>query len=236
MRFAGLVPASLVDYPGHVAVTLFTAGCPLRCPYCHNPELVVGPLSGRPLPADDVLAFLQRRRPLLSHLCVTGGEPTLHRDLPEFLAAVRHLGYAIKLDTNGGSPDALVGLLRAGLCDYVAMDVKTVWDRYPELGGAVDPAAHRRSALAIRALAPDYEFRTTVVPGLVGHDDVRTIATDLAGARRYALQQFDPARPLLDPDWKAVRPVPAAVLRAWADEVAPYFVEPVIVRNLGVWV
>jgi pyruvate formate lyase activating enzyme len=232
VRFAGLVPLSLVDYPGHAAVTVFTAGCPLRCPYCQNPRLVVGPFPP-PLPEEEVLAFLRRRRPHLHHLVVSGGEPTLHAGLADFLGRARRLGYAVKLDTSGSRPDVLAGLLAAHLCDYVAMDVKTRWARYGELGAAADPEAHRRAAGLVRALAPDYEFRTTVVPGLVGLEDLRAIASELAGSRRFVLQQFVPGPHLLDPTWGAVAPSPDATLRAWAEELRGYFVEPVGVRGVG---
>lgn len=233
MTFAGMVRTSLVDFPGHVAVTVFTAGCHLRCPYCHNPGLVVGPPPGRPLEAAEVLAFLERRRGLTPYLCVTGGEPTLHRGLGAFLAAAKGMGFTIKLDTSGSHPDALAALLRDGRCDYVAMDVKTSWHRYPELGGTrTDPELYRRSAGVVRALAADYEFRTTVVPGLVSHEDVLGIGQALAGARRYVLQQFVATRETLDSNWQQVQPYRAATLIAWAADVTPYFQEPVSVRNL----
>jgi pyruvate formate lyase activating enzyme len=233
VTFAGIVPASLVDFPGHVAVTVFVAGCNLRCPYCHNPGLVTGARTGRPWAEGEVLELLRRRQGVLSHLCVSGGEPTLQPGLPAFLAAVRGLGVRVKLDTNGSAPARLEALLRAGLCDYVAMDVKTAWARYGELGGPGAPAAaYRRSAALVRALAPDYEFRTTVVPGLVGHAEVRAIARDLTGARRYVLQQFVARGPLLDPRWAGVAPYPPATLRQWAAEVSPCFQEPVVVRNV----
>lgn len=233
MTFAGMVRASLVDYPGHVAVTVFAAGCNLRCPYCHNPALVTGRAAGPALGGDQVLAFLWRRRGALGHLCVSGGEPTLHRDLPPFLRAAKDMGYRVKLDTNGSEPERLEALLRERLCDYVAMDVKTRWHRYSELGGTgPPPEAYRRSAAVVRARAPDYEFRTTVVPGVVDRQDVLEIARDLAGARRYVLQQFVAGRRLLDPRWEGVRPYDAATLLRWAEEVSRYFAEPVAVRNL----
>ena len=231
MMFAGLAPASLVDYPGHLATTLFLPGCNLRCGYCHNPTLVQGPPTGRPLSVREVLGFLAGRTRLIRHICVTGGEPTMHPELAAFLAACRERGFGIKLDTNGARPGAVVALLRGGLCDYVAMDVKTAWARYPEIG-ARDPGPYRESVAGIRALAPDYEFRTTVAPGLVGPVELRSIATALAGARRYVLQQFQAQGPLLEGRWSGVAPHDPELLRAWAAELRPYFQEPVAVRNV----
>lgn len=231
MTFAGLVPVSLVDFPGHVATTLFTQGCNLRCGYCHNPTLVQGPPAGRPLPAPEVLATLERRRRLVRHVCVTGGEPTLQPGLTAFLAALKERGFTVKLDTNGARPDVIAGCLRLGLCDFVAMDVKTAWSRYGELGaGAAAP--YRRTAETLRASAPDYEFRTTAAPGLVEEADVLAIGAALRGARRYALQQLSRRGPWLDPAWAAVPPHPAERLRGWAEALEGYFQEPVQLRNL----
>lgn len=233
MTVAGVVPASLLDYPGHVAVTLFVAGCNLRCPYCHNPALVLGGATTQEMSAAVVLAFLRKRRTLVDHVCVTGGEPTLRPDLLPFLEAIKDLGYTVKLDSNGSRPEVLTCALRRRLVDYVAMDIKTAFARYAALGGTQpDSAVYAQSVAVIRAAAPDYEFRTTVVPGLVERDDVLGIARALRGARRYALQQFVGRRPLLDPNWSDLRPHPANVLRAWAREAAAEFGGPVELRNL----
>ncbi len=231
MTFAGLVPVSLVDFPGHVATTLFTQGCNLRCGYCHNPTLVQGPPPGRPLPAPEVLATLERRRRLVRHVCVTGGEPTLQPGLTAFLTALKERGFTVKLDTNGVRPDVVADCLRLGLCDFVAMDIKTAWSRYDELG-AGDAAPYRRTADTLRASAPDYEFRTTAAPGLVEEADVLAIGAALRGARRYALQQLSRRGPWLDPAWAAVTPHPAERLRGWAKALEGCFQEPVQLRNL----
>ena len=230
MTIAGLVPVSLVDYPGHVAVTLFSAGCDLRCPFCHNPDLVTS-RPRTPVAVADVLDLL-RRRPAVTHVCVSGGEPTLHPDLPQLLGAIKDLGRSVKLDTCGSRPERLAQVLRAGLCDYVAMDIKTSWDRYPELG-PIPGATCARSADLVRTLAPDYEFRTTVYPAVVDHAAVGSIATDIAGARRYALQQFVAGPRLLDAQAAATAPYPASTLDAWAREFSPLFSEPIQVRNTG---
>ncbi|CAB1127685.1 Ribonucleotide reductase of class III (anaerobic), activating protein [Candidatus Hydrogenisulfobacillus filiaventi] len=231
ITLAGLVPLSLVDVPAHPAVTLFTQGCNLRCPYCQNARLVTGHPEQPPLDPGAALAFLRRRRPVLQDVCLTGGEPTLQPGLEAFLADIKALGYRVKLDTNGSRPDVLERLLAHGLADYVAMDVKTRWDFYYRVGAA-DSAPFRASAALIREQAPDYEFRTTLVPRIVDGADLLAVAHDLAGSRRYVLQQFLPQGSLLDPAWSAVTPYPEAAVRAWAQALRPYYGE-VELRNLG---
>lgn len=231
MIFAGAVPASLVDFPGHVATTLFTAGCNLRCPYCHNSSLVEGPPPERPLSATEAFAFLEGRSRLIRHVCITGGEPTLHSGLIAFCEVLKQRGFGIKLDTNGARPSVVDELLRLGLCDYIAMDVKTAWHRYGEIG-AKNPAPYRQTVDLIRTSAPDYEFRTTAAPGLVEETDVFAIADSLRGARRYVLQQFSARGRMLDPMWDGAQPHPPTRLRAWAEALAGWFQEPVLVRNV----
>jgi pyruvate formate lyase activating enzyme len=226
MRVAGFVPASLVDWPGRLCATIFLAGCDLRCPFCHNPQLVRG--RGEDLALEPVLAAVAARP--IRHVCVSGGEPTLHPDLGSLLRALRELGCAVKLDTHGGHPERLEAVV--DLCDYVAMDVKTRWERYAEVG-APSPLPFQRSVDLIRRRARDYEFRTTAVPGLVEEEDARAIAAALHGARRWVLQQFRPQPPLLDPAWETRRPHPGPVLRRWAEELRAHFELPVGLRGVG---
>lgn len=231
MLFAGLVPVSLVDFPGHVATTLFTQGCNLRCGWCHNPLLVEGPPAERPLSATDALSFLGKRKRLVQHVCITGGEPTLHRGLIPFLQALREQGFHVKLDTNGGRPDVVAEVLRQGLVDWISMDLKTTWARYAELGAKRwEPFA--QTVEWIRSKAPEYEFRTTVVPGLVGAEEIFAVGGSIRGARRYALQQFSTASRMLDPAWTSVEPYPPERLYAWARAMDGWFQEPVQVRNV----
>jgi pyruvate formate lyase activating enzyme len=190
MDIHGLQKLTLLDYPGHVACTLFLGGCDLRCPYCHNAELIDG--TARPLFTDaEVLDFLRKRRGLLDGVAITGGEPLL-RDLAPLLTEIRALGYPVKLDTNGTHPQRLRALLEAGLLDYVAMDVENAPARYAETVGlpAFDLGPVRDSVALLRELAPDYEFRTTAVAEL--HDDKSfpAIGELIAGARRWFLQPF----------------------------------------------
>ncbi|MCD5416615.1 anaerobic ribonucleoside-triphosphate reductase activating protein [Candidatus Bipolaricaulota bacterium] len=206
MKFAYLLPTTLTDYPGMIAALAYTAACNFRCPFCHNSELVLPKQSKRLnlLPEKEVLYFLRERQGFLDGLVITGGEPTLHHDLPEFIARVKRLGLLVKLDTNGSRPEMLDDLLRAHLIDYVAMDVKCSPARYDELTGVhVDMEAIERSIALIIARAPDYEFRTTVAPTM-SEADIKGLVPLLSGAKRYFLQQFvvPSDKELVDPGWR----------------------------------
>lgn len=190
MLIHGLQKMTLLDFPGRVACTVFLGGCDLRCPYCHNAELIDG---SAPAVMDDgeLLAFLKKRVGLLDGVAVTGGEPLL-RDIAPLLREVRALGYAVKLDTNGTHPARLRALLDEGLVDYVAMDVKNSPERYAETVGVagLDLAPIRESAALLMEGRVDYEFRTTVCRELHDDDSIRGVGEFLAGARRIFLQPF----------------------------------------------
>lgn len=190
MTFTGWQRLSLIDYPGKVAAVVFTAGCNLRCPFCHNPELVTG-APAESFTGDEVLAHLHARRGRLDGLVVTGGEPLLHAGLPAFLRRVREAGFLVKLDTNGTLPGPLAAVLDERLADFVAMDIKAPPDKYARLAGtAVDPAAIRESIRLIRNAGIDHLFRTTAVRPLLTADDLREIAAWLEDPGHYRLQPF----------------------------------------------
>lgn len=181
---------SLLDYPGKVAAVVFTQGCPFRCPYCHNPELVPADRPGA-IGEDEVLARLGRDRALLDGVCVTGGEPTTHPDLPEFLARLKALGLAVKLDTNGTHPRMVERCLARGLVDCFAMDVKHRWERYAEVIGAQARAAIplcKETFALIQGSGVDHEFRTTAYPGAHAAEDLLAIASYLRPGERYFVQ------------------------------------------------
>jgi pyruvate formate lyase activating enzyme len=195
VKLAGLQKTTLIDFPGKVACTVFTRGCNLRCPYCHNPELISGDPNGDDLPTEsDFFSFLESRRGLLDGVCITGGEPTIQPDLAGFAARIRGLGFLVKLDTNGTRPQTLKALLEEGLLDFVAMDVKTTKEDYGrELGFDGDAGVIAESIGIVKNSGVGYEFRTTVVPGLVGEEELCEIGRMIAGngpAARYALQNF----------------------------------------------
>lgn len=191
MDIHGLQKLTLLDYPGKVACTVFLGGCDFRCPYCHNWELVDG--SYPPIMAEqELFSFLKKRQGLLDGVCVTGGEPLLRRELPEFLRKIRNLGYLIKLDTNGSHPERLRQLLAEGLVDYVAMDIKNSRARYGETIGHpdFDIAPIQESVRLLMEGTVDYEFRTTVLSQFHDEEAFRDIAGWLSGARRCFLQPF----------------------------------------------
>lgn len=191
MKIHGLQKMTLLDFPGKVACTVFLGGCDFRCPYCHNFELVDGSAPAI-MEEGELFAFLEKRRGLLDGVAITGGEPTLRSDLPELMRAIRDMGYAVKLDTNGGHPDRLAAILGAGLADYVSMDIKNSPEKYARTVGldAIDLAPIRESARLLMAGEADYEFRTTVVDELHDAADFEAIGQWIAGAKRYFLQAF----------------------------------------------
>ena len=191
MKLHGLQKMTLLDFPGRVACTVFLGGCDFRCPYCHNFELADG--SAPPVMDDgELFAFLEKRRGLLDGVAITGGEPCLQPDLPELMARIRDMGFAVKLDTNGGHPALLARILEAGLADYVAMDIKNSPEKYARTAGLarLDLGPIRESVGLLMAGSADYEFRTTVVDELHEAADFEVIGAWIAGAKHYFLQAF----------------------------------------------
>ena len=191
MKLHGLQKMTLLDFPGHVACTVFLGGCDFRCPFCHNFELVDGTA---PAVMDDTefFAFLEKRHGLLDGVAITGGEPCLHPDLPALIRRIREMGFGVKLDTNGHHPAMLRELLEEGLVDYVAMDIKNSPEHYTRTVGlhALDLEPVRESVQLLMSGGTDYEFRTTVVEELHAEEDFRAIGEWIRGAKRYFLQPF----------------------------------------------
>ena len=193
MLIAGLQKLTLLDYPGRVACTVFTGGCNFRCPFCHNAPLVLPEkLAGDADGEETVLQFLKRRQGVLEGVAITGGEPLLHPDMPDFLRKIRAMGYKIKLDTNGSFPERLAALVEEGLVDRVAMDVKNAPALYARTVGleALDLDALTRSRDFLLQGRVDYEFRTTVVRSLHTAESLKEAAVWVRGAREYYLQQY----------------------------------------------
>lgn len=190
MHIAGINKNTLLDYPGKVAATVFTGGCNLRCLFCQNSSLVDGLIPE--IKEEDVIAFLEKRRSVLSGVCISGGEPTLQPDLAGFIDKIRSLGYDVKLDTNGTMPDILRKLADEKLLNYIALDIKTGRKKYRELCNVdVDLESINESVeLLLNGNFPDYEFRTTVVAEYFDKEDATDIGKWLAGGRRYFLQNF----------------------------------------------
>ena len=190
----------MIDYPGKVACVVFLSGCNFTCPYCHNPALVGGAAPGPPAVTEAALfAFLSARRSFLDGVVVSGGEPTLHDDLPALCARVKALGYPVKLDTNGSRPGMLSALVRRGLVDYLAMDVKTDPFAYaPLIHTGIAPETLLTSIRGIMASGLPYEFRTTCIRPLVDEEILAGVCRRIQGAEQYILQQFHDAE-VLDP-------------------------------------
>ena len=197
MKISGLQKLTLLDFPGRVACTVFLGGCNLRCPFCHNSQLLGGDAEEL-MDSGALLDFLRKRQGVLDGVCITGGEPTLHADLPELLRSIRALGYAIKLDTNGTNPSMLRRLIDEGLVDYVAMDVKNGPDHYAETVGieGFSLAAIEESIRILLEDKTDYELRTTVVLPLHSEDSIAAMSAWLTAlgdgkkAKRLYLQPF----------------------------------------------
>lgn len=221
MNIHGLQKLTLLDYPGKVACTVFLAGCNLRCPFCHNSELIDAGTATPVMDDAGLLDFLKKRQGMLDGVAFTGGEPLLRPDLPELLRAVHALGYPVKLDTNGTLPDRLERVISDGLVDYVAMDVKNSPARYAETCGVdeMDLSPVYASIELLLTSPTDYEFRTTVMDEL--HDDASfaAIGPMIAGAKRYFLQPFKDRDTVLFAGFHAPG---EETLRRWAELVKPY--------------
>ena len=223
MRLAHYEPLSLSDFPGRLAATVFTVGCNFACPYCHNPELVTAREDTPQLTEEAFFAFLERRRGKLNGVCITGGEPTLHTDLPGFVDRIRALSYAVKLDTNGSNPEMLGRLLETSSLDYVAMDVKAPASRYSDVTG--NPYALALAETSIRLLADRdtvHEYRTTILPLLFSEVDIDHIARMLPPGSRYVIQNFVPTK-TLDPNLVHARGFASGDLEAIVDHMRLHY-------------
>ena len=205
MNIYGFQTLTLLDYPGFVACTVFLGHCNFRCPFCQNGNLVLHPEREPLIDEETVFSHLEKRKGLLDGVCITGGEPTLESELPDFLGKVREMGYRIKLDTNGYRPEVLKSLAEAGLVDYVAMDIKNSPDRYGETAGLADLDVLRiqESVEFLMRGAVDYEFRTTVARELHGRAEFERIGKWLAGCRKYCLQNYRESEFVLQPVFSA---------------------------------
>ena len=191
MLIHGLQKMTLLDFPGRVACTVFLGGCDFRCPFCHNYELASGEAKAV-MDDSELLSFLRKRQGLLDGVAITGGEPCLHKGLPDLLSRIRELGFATKLDTNGYHPAMLKHIIDADLVDYVAMDIKNSPEKYARTCGVdrIDMGPITESIAILKDAAPDYEFRTTVVAELHEAADFHAMGKLIEGAKRYFLQAF----------------------------------------------
>lgn len=192
MVIGGLQKMTLLDYPGKIACTVFLPGCNLRCPYCHNSALVIPEKLTEGFPQEELLTFLQKRQGKLDGVCITGGEPTIHRELPQLIRRIKDLGFLVKLDTNGSNPGMLEDLIREGLIDYAAMDIKNSPAWYQKTCGGIsilEPAG--KSLELLKTDAIDYELRTTVCKPLHDSASMESLGQWIQGAKRYFIQNFE---------------------------------------------
>ena len=195
MEFGGFEKFTLIDYPTKVAAMVYTIGCPFRCPYCHNPELVDETCTTR-IDEKAILDFLDGRKGMLDALVITGGEPTMHGEkLISFMREVKHRGFLVKLDSNGVDPDFLQKVLDEKLVDYIAMDIKSPLSKYSQtVTRPVDLEAIKKSIEIIKTSGIEYEFRTTIVKSMLSMEDIEQIGKEIQGAKAYYLQKFIPTK------------------------------------------
>lgn len=230
MQIHGYNKLTLLDYPGHLASTIFLGGCNMRCPFCHNATLVLDPTSQPVIPIEEILSNLNKRKNMLEGVCVTGGEPTLYSDLPELIKEIKALGYKVKLDTNGTNPDMLKHLTESGQIDYVAMDIKNSREKYGLTSGIPDisPEVIDESISYLLSAPIDYEFRTTVVKELHTKEDMLSIGHWIKGAKAYYLQAFMDSGDIISPGFSSYSP---EEMKEFASLLVPY-VDHVSLRGI----
>ena len=225
VEIKGLEKFAPKDFPGFIASTVFLGGCPFRCPFCHNSDLVLRPDNLTTIPMDFFLGFIDSREGWLEGVCVSGGEPLIHEDLDIFLSVLKQRNLRVKIDTNGSNPRHLKALIEKGLVDTVAMDVKAPLDKYSEAAGVdVETRAIQETIRLLKEAGVDYFFRTTVVPGLVEKKDIAQIGKMLQGSPSYQIQQFSPDNTLV-PEYRTRIPYTVEQLKAMKEIAEPYFRE-----------
>ncbi len=219
----------MLDYPGRVAASVFLGGCNFRCPFCQNGDLVLRPESQPVIGMPEVLGFLEKRKGILAGVCITGGEPAVSEGLADFIKAIKDMGFAVKLDTNGYEPEILGRLVEDGLLDYIAMDIKNSMERYGETAGIthLDAGRIRESIRIILGSGAEYEFRTTIVKEFHGEAELDAIGKEIRGAEKYFLQNYQESAGVIAPGFHAYG---REGLERLAECVRPY-VESVQLRN-----
>jgi pyruvate formate lyase activating enzyme len=225
IEIGGLQKTTLIDYPGRLAATVFLIGCNFRCPFCYSAELVLpDKIKNQPrLSQKDFFSFLRERKGLLDAITVCGGEPSLNKDLPFFLKKIKKLGYLVKLDTNGSNPVMLKKLIKEKLVDYVAMDIKGPKESYEKIAGkGVNVGNIEKSIDILKQNKVDYEFRTTIVPGIHSKEDIIRIAEWIGPAKKYYLQNFRPEK-TINPKLEKVKPYSKEFLSDIKKEISRFF-------------
>lgn len=225
LEIRGFVESSFLDWDGKLVSTLYVAGCNFRCPFCHNSGLIENPQDYEIIPLEKIEEFMLERKDFLDGICLTGGEPCMHkkRGLFEFLRHIRELGFQVKFDSNGTDPECLKDVIDQKLADYIAMDIKGPLDeRYDKLSGVkTDLSKIKRSIKIIRESGVPYEFRTTVVPTLIDTKDIEDIAKYITGAEKFVFQQFVAAH-TWDESFRSIKPYLREKLDEMVEAARPY--------------
>ncbi|BCJ96865.1 anaerobic ribonucleoside-triphosphate reductase activating protein [Anaerocolumna cellulosilytica] len=230
MQIHGFNKTTLLDYPGHLASTIFLGGCNFRCPYCHNASLVLSPFNQPAISKDEIFKILNKRKRILEGVCITGGEPTLYPELIDFIREIKSMGFKVKLDTNGSNPKLLSTLVSNGDIDYVAMDIKHSREKY-NLGTGISSLTVRSIAESIDYLltAPiTYEFRTTIVKELHSPEDLLAMGEWIKGAKAYYLQAYKDSGDVISPVYSSYS---KQELMTFRDLLLPY-AETVEIRGI----
>ncbi|MEA3379123.1 MAG: anaerobic ribonucleoside-triphosphate reductase activating protein [Nanoarchaeota archaeon] len=222
MKILGLKKTSLIDYPGKIVSTIFIGGCNFRCPFCHNPDLVFN--SAKEIDLNDIFLHLEKRKNLIDGVCITGGEPTIYPELQELLKKIKEKDFLIKLDTNGSNPKLLKQIIKEKLVDFIAMDIKSSFERYHEAAGTeVNLDAIKESITIIKDSNIAYEFRTTMVPKFISKNDFIKICEGLAGIKNFRIQQFNPNNEMIDSECKSLIPYSIETLKDLKEKAGKYF-------------
>ncbi|TKJ43072.1 anaerobic ribonucleoside-triphosphate reductase activating protein [Candidatus Aerophobetes bacterium Ae_b3b] len=224
MEFKGFIKTSVIEYPGKIVSLVFVGGCNFRCPFCQNPDLVLNPRSLPSTGEKEVIDHLLSRRKWLDGLVITGGEPMLEKDLPNFLSKIKKEGFLVEIETNGTNPGMLRDLVKRSLIDYLALDIKAPfeWEKYSKAAGIVDENLFGKVKESVKILSGsniDYELRTTVVPGLVDQEDLISIARSFGSVKKYVLQQFVP-KITLDKQYEKIKPYSKDKLEEMKEKIA----------------
>jgi pyruvate formate lyase activating enzyme len=222
-----IIESSFIDYPKKISMVVFTAGCNFRCHYCHNPELVNPELPF--MSEDKAIKKIESKKEWVDGIVITGGEPTMHADLPDFIRKIKKMGLLIKLDTNGTNPEMIELLINERLIDYIAMDVKAPLENYSKVTGSnFDTNIIKKSIELIKTSGIDYEFRTTILPKLFKEEDIMKLGYILNGANLLVLQSFKCGK-TLDPDYTTQPSYLKPQMEHFARIIKP-FIKSVILR------
>lgn len=225
MKFYGFLETSFLDWDGYISSVLFSSSCSFKCPFCHNPELVNNHESLKEIPLEDIQKFIFSRRDFLDGVVFSGGEPTLHADLPKVIQGFKEYGLKVKLDTNGTNPEMIKRLIKDRLIDHVAMDIKAPLDERYRLAAGIPVGVSiiKNSIDTLMKSNITHEFRTTVCPEYIDEKGVEDIARTITGAERYILQQFAPGH-CLDETLHQIKPYSKETLQKMADLAKPHVV------------